>query len=292
MNEIPYSTDQILKRALEEDIGDGDLTTEALIDPGARGCATLLSKERLVLAGIGVFKRVFELLSPHIASETFFRDGDSVPSGAKICRLEGPARAILMGERTALNILQRMSGIATLTRSFVDQAGSPDVRVVDTRKTAPGLRALDKYSVRMGGGHNHRMGLYDGILIKDNHIAAAGSITRAVSLARAKIPHTLKVEVEVEDLGGLEEAIRAGADIVLLDNMSCDLMKEAVQIAAGRVMTEASGNVSLDRIRDIARTGVDIISIGALTHSARSVDLSLELEPIQIPSGKDPSCRE
>lgn len=270
--------DGIIRRALEEDIGDGDLTTEAVVDPRATGRAVLLAREPLVLAGLPVFCRVFQLLAPETDCEVLFEDGKSVPSGETLCRVTGRIQPILTAERTALNLLQRMSGIATLTRRFVDKTGTSKVRVVDTRKTAPGLRILDKYAVRMGGGFNHRKGLFDGILIKDNHIMAAGSVAAAVTLARKAAPHTLKVEVEVEDLAGLEEAIRAGADVVLLDNMSCEMMREAVKIAAGRVMTEASGNINLDTIAEVAGTGVEILSVGALTHSVPAVDLSLELE--------------
>lgn len=280
MIEYTPAVDRIIERALAEDIGDGDLTTEAVVDASAQGRATLLAKEDLVLAGLWVFRRVFQLLRPDTAFETLFEDGQKVAAGDRLGLIKGSARAILMGERTALNILQRMCGVATLTRRFIERAGPARVRIVDTRKTAPGLRVLDKYAVRMGGGFNHRMGLYDGILIKDNHIVAAGSVARAVLLARERAPHTLKVEVEVEDLAGLKEAIEAGADVVLLDNMSCEMMAQAAKIAAGRVVTEASGNVNLDNIREVAGTGVDVISIGALTHSARAVDLSLELEPV------------
>jgi len=270
--------DRIIMRALEEDIGDADVTTEAIVDPEAVGRASLLAKQQMVLAGLAVFARVFRLLSQDTVWEPYFKDGQAVASGESVGLIKGPVRTLLTGERTALNILQRMSGIATLTRRFVDKVGSSEARVVDTRKTAPGLRALDKYAVRMGGGFNHRKGLFDGILIKDNHIMAAGSVAAAVSLARKAAPHTLKVEVEVEDLAGLEEAIGAGADVVLLDNMPCDMMKEAVKIAGGRVMTEASGNINLDTVAEVAGTGVDILSVGALTHSVPAVDLSLELE--------------
>ncbi|MBW2015893.1 MAG: carboxylating nicotinate-nucleotide diphosphorylase [Deltaproteobacteria bacterium] len=280
MNDFSFSLDPLLRRVLEEDIGPGDITTEALIEPDSQGSAILIAKEELVLAGLKVFNRVFELLSPDIRMEPYHRDGDRVQGGEKVCRLKGGIRGILMGERTALNLLQRMSGIATLTHRFVERAGSSKVRVTDTRKTVPGLRYLDKYAVRMGGGYNHRMGLYDGVLIKDNHIAAAGSIGRAVELARAGIPHTLKIEVEVEDLAGLKEAIQAGADAVLLDNMSVEQMREAVKIAGGKVLVEASGGIDLDSIGEVAGTGVDIISVGALTHSVRAVDLSLELEQV------------
>ena len=271
--------DGILHAALEEDIGSGDLTTDAIVEPGKRGEAVLLARENLVLAGMVVFHRVFELLSDAVAIETFFEDGQNVPAGEKVCLLKGPVDVILKGERTALNFLQRMSGIATITQKYVQEVNDRAVKVVDTRKTAPGLRILDKYAVKTGGGHNHRFGLYDGILIKDNHIVAAGSITRAIVLAKEKSPHTVKVEVEVEDLAGAEEAVKAGADIILLDNMTPVDMKEAVHLIKGRALVEASGGITLDNIHEIARTGVDIISVGALTHSPRAADFSLELKP-------------
>jgi nicotinate-nucleotide pyrophosphorylase (carboxylating) len=269
--------DRIIRMALEEDLGTGDPTTDAIIDHHTRGEAILVAREQMILAGLPVFRRVFLFLCPEIEFESYFEDGNLVPAGEKISLLTGSLSAILKAERTALNFVQRMSGIATLTKAYVDKVGSQRIRVVDTRKTAPGLRLLDKYAVRTGGGFNHRLGLFDGILIKDNHIMAAGSITRAVILARRRAPHTLKVEIEVEDLAGVKEAVQAGADVILLDNMSTDEMREAVQIASGRVTIEASGNVNLDNIREISQTGVDIISAGALTHSAPSVDISLEV---------------
>jgi nicotinate-nucleotide pyrophosphorylase (carboxylating) len=271
--------DRILRRALEEDLGPGDLTTNATIDPGLTGRASLIAKETLVLAGLPVFIKLFRILSDEITSEDYFEDGQLVRKGEKICQISGPANTILKGERTALNFLQRMSGIATLTKTYVDKVGSDRVKLVDTRKTAPGLRVFDKYAVRMGGGFNHRIGLYDGILIKDNHISAAGSISNAVDLAKRYVPHTIKVEVEVEGLEALEEAIQAGADVILLDNMSPQMLKEAVRLSKGRVPLEASGGINLKNIEQIAKTGVDIISVGALTHSAKAVDMSLEMIP-------------
>lgn len=269
--------DRIIQMALEEDLGPMDLTTDATVDPEKRGKAILLAREKLVLAGLSVFSRVFTFLSSEIELEYYFEDGHLVPAGKKICLLSGPISAIMKAERTALNFLQRMSGIATLTKVYVDKVGSEKARVLDTRKTMPGLRVLDKYAVRMGGGFNHRFGLFDGILIKDNHIAASGSIAKAVALARENTPHTIKVEVEVEDQDGLVEAIQAGADVILLDNMTPDAIRKAVRLARGRVQLEASGGINLNTIEEIAQTGVDLISVGALTHSAPAVDVSLEL---------------
>lgn len=276
MTETPLLQDRIIRAALEEDVGPGDLTTDLIVEPGRKGTASVIAREELVLAGIRVFSRVFEILSTDMRFVYSLRDGQTAPANSEICRVSGPVPAILMGERTALNFLQRMCGIATLTRKFVEKCGSR-TRIVDTRKTAPALRALDKYAVRMGGGFNHRFGLYDGILIKDNHIAAAGSIREAVTRAKQRAPHTLKVEVEVEDLTGLREAIEAGADAVLLDNMDPDHMRKAVEIAGGRVLLEASGGVHLGNVAEIAETGVDLISVGGLTHSPKAVDISLEL---------------
>ena len=268
---------KIIDTALAEDLGSGDLTTEALIDPSIKGKARLVPREAMVLAGIEVFGRVFSRLDPDIALEKNFQDGDMVPAGREIGIVAGSLRGILSGERTALNFLQHLSGIATLTKRYVDKADPSRVRIVDTRKTTPGLRILEKYAVRVGGAHNHRLGLFDGVLIKDNHIAAAGSISKAVEKIRADVPHTVKIEVEVDDLKGLEEAIRVGADAVLLDNMSVGEMRQAVSIAGGRVLLEASGGITLETIGEVAQTGVDLISVGALTHSARSVDISLEI---------------
>lgn len=277
MTETPLLRDRIIRAALEEDIGAGDLTTDLIVDPGRKATASLLAKEELVLAGLAVFSRVFEILSTDMRFVYSFSDGQSVPAGSEICRLSGPVSAILTAERTALNFLQRMCGIATLTRRFVEKCSGGKARIIDTRKTAPGLRVFDKYAVRMGGGFNHRFGLGDGILIKDNHIAAAGSIGAAVARVRENAPHTLRVEVEVVDLAGLREAMEAGADVVLLDNMEPALMREAAEIAGGRVLLEASGGIHLGNVAEIAATGVDLISSGALTHSPKAMDISLKI---------------
>jgi nicotinate-nucleotide pyrophosphorylase (carboxylating) len=269
--------DRLLRAALEEDIGAGDITTDAIIAPDAIGKAILLTRERIVLAGLPVFERTFKLLDPLIGIEDYYTDGQVVPAGVRICLLSGSLSVILKAERTALNFIQRMSGIATLTKEYVEKAGSEKVKVLDTRKTAPGLRSFDKYAVLMGGGFNHRFGLYDAILIKDNHISAVGSISRAVHLAKKKASKNFKVEVEIENPDRVEEAITAGADSILLDNMSIDQIRDAVRIAAARILLEVSGGVNLENINEIARTGIDFISVGALTHSVRAVDLGLEL---------------
>lgn len=268
---------RIITFALEEDLGPGDLTTHATIHPGVMGEAFLISREKLVLAGLPVFKQVFLEVDPATGFEQYFSEGDSVPAGAKVCVLKGPLSAILTGERTALNFLQRMSGIATLTRKYVEKISATGARILDTRKTAPGIRFLDKYAVRIGGGYNHRFGLFDGILIKDNHIAGVGSITKAVELVRRTAPHTVRIEVEVEDLAGVKEAVGAGADVILLDNMAVEEMAQAVKLVKGRAMLEASGGVNLGTVEAIARTGVDFISVGALTHSAKAADFSLKI---------------
>jgi nicotinate-nucleotide pyrophosphorylase (carboxylating) len=269
--------DRIIENALDEDIGPGDITTSAIVDPERKGEAYLLAKEELVLAGIGIFSRVFSILDPEITIESQFHDSDVVRNGARIAQLKGSLKAMLVGERTALNFLQHLSGIATLTRKYVEKTYPSTVRVVDTRKTTPGLRILEKYAVRVGGGSNHRFGLFDGILIKDNHIATAGSISKAVEILKPHVPHTVRIEIEVTDINGLREAINAGADAVLLDNMPLDEITMAVSVAEGKVMLEASGGVTLESIGKIAKTGVDLISVGAITHSARAVDISLEV---------------
>jgi len=269
--------DRIIRLALDEDLGPGDVTTDAIIDSQTEGKASLIPREEVVLAGLPVFKRVFLRLCPEIEFEEYYEEGDLVPAGKRVCILKGQLSPILKAERTALNFLQRMSGVATLTRAYVVKARASKARILDTRKTAPGLRWLDKYAVEIGGGFNHRRGLFDGILIKDNHIAVAGSIARAIELVRQRAPHTLRIEVEVESLAGVEEALDSGADVILLDNMTNEQMKEAVQLAKGRVLLEASGGIGLDSIEAVAETGVDLVSVGALTHSARAADFTLEI---------------
>jgi nicotinate-nucleotide pyrophosphorylase (carboxylating) len=267
--------DRLLRTALEEDIGSGDVTTTATIAPGTTARAQLVAKEDFTLAGIEVARRVFELLDPQVAFEGLIADGQSVRRGEVLAWLKGDAASLLQGERVALNLLQRLSGVATLTARFVKAVEGTAATIVDTRKTTPGLRALEKYAVRTGGGGNHRMALYDGVLIKENHVTAAGGITAAVTRARRYAPHTLKIEVEVRDLAEVREALAAGADILLLDNMDLKQLKAAVEEVGGRAVTEASGGVNLETVRAIAETGVDLISVGALTHSYRSVDISM-----------------
>lgn len=270
--------DAIISNALAEDIHTGDITTQALQLKSGNVSAVLKAKEELIVCGLNVAARVFSLLDKESVFTSRYADGDFVQSGAVIADVAGDAASLLQGERVALNLLQRMSGVATLTAQYVKAVAGTKVRIVDTRKTTPGLRILEKYAVRVGGGINHRTGLYDGVLIKENHIAAAGGISAAISRARSYIPHTLKIEIETESLADVKEALSAGADIIMLDNMDLETMKEAVILIAGRATVEASGGVNLSSVRSIAETGVDIISVGALTHSAPSMDISLLLE--------------
>jgi nicotinate-nucleotide pyrophosphorylase (carboxylating) len=277
MPRLAAHAERLLDLALEEDLVLGDVTSEATIDAAAPGSGSFLAKEELVLAGSAMAARVFEKLG---AACTFDRvDGDAVPRGATFGRATGPVRTLLAAERTALNFLQRLSGVATATRRCVDAlaAGGGRTRLLDTRKTTPGMRMLEKAAVRAGGGKNHRFALGDGVLVKDNHVAACGGVAQAVARARAGAGAMLKIEVEVVDLPGLDAAIGAGADIVLLDNMDDATIAEAVRRTAGRVLLEASGNMTLERLPRVAATGVDFVSMGAITHSARAVDISFEL---------------
>ncbi len=269
-------TDQLLRMALAEDLGSGDITTFATIAAELKGGAVVFGREPFVLSGSGPFQRVFELLDPEIKIESLFCDGTLIEPGTTVFKMEGKVAALLGGERTALNLVQRLSGIATLTRKMVETIGEAPCRLLDTRKTTPLWRSLEKEAVRHGGGKNHRFGLSDGILIKDNHIAAAGGVAPSVRRARQHAPHTLRIEVEVESIEQLREAITAGADIVLLDNFSLAMLKEAVAVTGGRVLLEASGGVTLDTVGAIAATGVDFVSCGALTHLARAIDLTME----------------
>jgi nicotinate-nucleotide pyrophosphorylase (carboxylating) len=267
--------ERIVHAALAEDIGGGDVTTEATVPEDAIGTAELLVKEPGVVCGLRAAEVTFRALDPEIQFEAFTADGDVVDAATVVARVSGSERAILTGERVALNFLGRLSGIATLTRRYVQAIDGTGAAVLDTRKTTPGIRALEKYAVVSGGGRNHRFGLDDAVLVKDNHLRAAGSLAAAVELVRAATD--LPVEVECDTLDQVREALEAGVDAILLDNMSLEQLRQAVALAGGRARLEASGGVSLDTIRPIAETGVDEISVGALTHSARALDVSLEL---------------
>lgn len=274
--EIPSSVLDTIRRALEEDLGPGDITTSLLIREQDTSTAQYTAKGNFILAGFPFAREVFRIIDPSIEWNIFSTEGSKVAKGDVLAEISGKTSAILIGERLSLNILQRLSGIATLTSLFVDKISGLKAKIVDTRKTTPCHRFMEKYAVRTGGGNNHRFGLFDGILIKDNHIQAVGSIREAIR--RAKTGHHLtKIEVEVDNLPDLEEAIEAGADIVMLDNMPSTDMKDAVKKADGSVVLEASGGVTLENIREIAETGVDLISVGALTHSAAAADISLKI---------------
>lgn len=271
---------QNIRAWLQEDVGSGDVTTLTTIKPGHESKAIIHAKEEGIIAGMPVAELVFQTVDPSLIFTAFVQDGEAVKKGTILAEVEGSTHHILTGERLALNLIQRMSGIATRTRSFVNMLEGLPTRLVDTRKTTPGHRMLEKYAVRVGGGANHRFGLYDAVMIKDNHIKGAGGIMQAVSSARAQIPHTMTIEVETESLDQVEEALAAGADIIMLDNMSHDLMAESVRrikAKAPHVRVEASGNVTLETVRGIAETGVDVISVGRLTYSFHSLDISLDL---------------
>lgn len=269
--------DEIVQRALSEDIGTGDITTLLTVPDGVEARGEFIATQPGVLAGMPVAERAFHQLHPRVRVERIVKEGQHFDSGAVLAEVYGEARALLVGERVALNFLQRLSGVATLTARFVEAVNDLPVRICDTRKTTPGLRYLERYAVRVGGGYNHRFGLYDTVLIKDNHIAVCGGITQAVQRVRRALPHTMKVEVECATLEQVQEALEAGVDIILLDNMTVATLREAVRIAKGRALLEASGGVRLDTVRQIAETGVDAISVGALTHSALAIDIKLEL---------------
>lgn len=270
------NVDQLLRSALREDITSEDITTNAIIREEKLGQVQLICKEDGVLAGLDVYKRVFELIDDEAVLETSFKDGDEVHNGDVIAVLKADVRAILSGERVALNYLQRMSGVATHTRKIVKLLEGSNITLLDTRKTTPNNRIFEKYAVKVGGGSNHRYNLSDGILIKDNHIDAAGSITEAVRLAREYAPFVRKIEVEVENMDMLKEVLEVGADIIMLDNMSVDEMKEAVKIIDGRAQTECSGNVTKEKVKDLKDVGVDFVSCGALTHSSPVLDYSMK----------------
>ncbi|MCP3137458.1 carboxylating nicotinate-nucleotide diphosphorylase [Pyxidicoccus xibeiensis] len=271
--------DRLISLALDEDLGAaGDVTSQALIPPDAEGSAELVAKEQLVLAGLGAFTRVFHMVDPEVEVELVRRDGEEIKPKVVAARCHGRMRSLLAAERTALNLVQRAAGIATLAQQAMTSVRGSKLKVLDTRKTPPGMRTLAKDAVRMGGASNHRFGLFDGVLIKDNHIAAVGgSVAEALRLAKAHGPRLTKIEIEVTNLKQLAEAIEGGADVVMLDNMDDAQIREAVKLTAGRVPLEVSGGVTLDRLPRLAKLGVDFVSMGALTHSARAMDLSLEI---------------
>jgi len=279
----PRLVRRAVRAALEEDGAGRDVTTRSLVPPDQRGGGTIVAKAAGVVCGLPVAEAAFRLLDRKLTFEALVPDGAAVSPGVLLARLKGRLAPVLSAERVALNFLQRLSGIATLTRAHVEAVAGLDVRIVDTRKTTPGLRALERYAVRAGGGHNHRFNLSDGVLIKDNHLAAARArgltIADVIAQARRAAPHTLQIEIEVTAVAEAREALAAGADALLLDNMPIDAMREVVSFAKGRALLEASGGVTLQNVRAIAETGVDIISIGGLTHSAKALDVSLEIEP-------------
>jgi len=268
---------KIIEQALLEDLGTGDITTDSIILPTQNAHGIFKTSESGIIAGLNIAKILFRMLDSKIDFQMKVCDGQRISSGQTIAEISGSARPILKGERIALNLLQRLSGIATMTSRFCDEVKDFSVRIVDTRKTTPGLRILEKYAVRVGGAINHRFGLYDAILIKDNHIALAGGIKPAVQLAKKNASHMVKIEIEVDNLSQLKEALEENVDIIMLDNMNLTDMKKAVEISKGQVLLEASGGITLEKVKAIAQTGVDLISVGALTHSVKSLDISLEI---------------
>ena len=267
--------DRLIDMAFAEDIGTGDITTDSLVPAAHRGHGTIVAKEELILAGIDIAQSVFRKLDPEVQFQSFHEDGAAITRGETVLEIEGRMRALLTGERTALNFLQRLSGIATHVHGYVKAMPHSRVRLVDTRKTTPGWRALEKYAVRMGGAHNHRMALYDGILIKDNHIAACGGIPEAVAAARKNMSHLLKIEIEVSDMAGVQQALDCGVDVIMLDNMDIAQIRQAVIMIQNRALVEVSGGITLNNLSELSETGVDLISVGALTHSAKAVDISM-----------------
>jgi nicotinate-nucleotide pyrophosphorylase (carboxylating) len=271
------STQHLIEIALKEDIGPGDITTDNLIDPQLKGKGIIIAKEALVVAGLNVAKQVFQFLDSEVIFSSEYDDGDFLKKGDTLANVDGRLRALLSGERTALNFLQHLSGISTLVRSYMSELSDKNIRLVDTRKTTPGWRVLEKYAVRVGGAYNHRIGLYDGVLIKDNHIAAFGGIKKAIDHIRTQISHLLKIEVEVSNLDQVKEALEANADVIMLDNMTIKQIKEATAFIDKRTVVELSGGITKGDLKSLADTGVDIISVGALTHSARCVDISMQI---------------
>ena len=281
MLQITSSVKAIVERALEEDLGQGDITTDSLIPADIRGMASMVAKTTGVVAGVEVALEVFRQTDPSVATRVLLADGSSVSPGDVVAELEGSIAGILKGERVALNFVQRLSGIASATSTYVEAVQGTRAHIIDTRKTVPGIRQLEKYAVRVGGGHNHRYNLADGILIKDNHIAALRAqelgLVEIVNRARDNSPHTLRVEIEVESIEEAREALEARADVIMLDNMSTEEMRQVVSMTGGRCLLEASGGINLDTVRAVAETGVDLISVGALTHSVRAMDISLDM---------------
>lgn len=278
MNELPAQVNRLIELAIEEDLSTGDLTSDAVLDGNLEGTAIIEAREPLVCCGLAIARKVFECIGPGTAFTCLKSEGENVLEGQALARIQGSLRVILAGERTALNFLQRTCGVATLSRLYADRASGRTI-ILDSRKTVPGWRWLDKMAVRAGGCKNHRMGLYDGILIKDNHIAACGGIALAVERARRNAPQGMEIEIEVEDLNGLGEALKSGADVIMLDNFTPEEVSKAVGICAGRARLEVSGNIGLDNMEtylDAAK--VDYMSVGALTHSARAVDIAMEIE--------------
>ena len=272
-----FLLDPILRHFLAEDLEHGDITTEAIFSPADQSEACFIARHPMTVVGmVTVASRVFQLLDPAVCCEHAAADGSRVEQGAELLHFRGATRTLLRGERVALNLVQRLCGIATLTSTFHDAVKHTKAKIVDTRKTTPGLRLLEKYAVRVSGGHNHRYSLSDGVLIKDNHIAACGSITEAVRRVRARVPHTINVEVETDTLVQVEECLICGVGVIMLDNMDLMTMRKAVALIDGRAIIEASGGVNLQTVRGIAETGVDIISVGALTHSARACDIGMD----------------
>lgn len=272
-----YSVQHIIETALKEDIGPGDITTGNLTGPDVEGKGIVLAKESLVIAGLSVAKQVFECLDPKIVFAPRYKDGDTINSGDILAEVKGKVHVLLAGERTALNFLQHLSGIATHVRSYADMLGDRNVRLVDTRKTTPGWLVLEKYAVRVGGAFNHRMGLYDGVLIKENHIAVCGGIREAIERIQHNVSHLAKVEVEVSDMDGVREALDAGADVIMLSHMTVEQVREAVAFINGTAVVEASGGNTKESLIPLAETGVDIISVGALTQTARWVDMTMQV---------------
>ncbi|MDP2647067.1 MAG: carboxylating nicotinate-nucleotide diphosphorylase [Desulfobacterales bacterium] len=268
---------KLIEIALTEDIGPGDITTENLVDPAMEGHGILTAKEPLMLAGLDIARQVFTFLNPEMRFSSRFQDGDWIEKGTVLLEIDGQLRTLLMGERTALNFLQHLSGIATYVHEHVKELGNSKVRLVDIRKTTPGLRVVEKYAVRIGGAYNHRMGLYDGVLIKENHIATCGGITKCIERIRQSVSHLIKIEIEVCNLAEAAEAVAAGAEVILLDNMDLQGIQEAVALIGGKALIEVSGGIKKKDLKTLAGAGVDIISMGALTYSARFMDISMKI---------------